>query len=182
MSDQNDDLIFEPDEESGADAPALLAKLKKTKQELAAANKEKEEYLTGWQRSKADYVNAKKRADETIANLKDDVIARFASELIPVIDSFDQALAQDGGHPEWAKGFENVRSQLLSALKAEGIEQFSGDGEQFDPGLHEAVEVVAAKDDTEDNRVLAVLQKGYRIGERIIRPARVRLGHLNSDT
>ncbi len=180
MSDSTDDtydVTFEPDEESGTDAPALAAKLKKVKADLARANKEKEEYLTGWQRAKADYVNAKKRADDDRAGLKEELIARFALELIPVIDSFDQALSHEGGNADWLKGFENVRLQLLAALKRGGVEQFGESGEQFDPELHEAVEVVAAKDSSEDNRVLTVLQKGYRIGERIIRPVRIRLGH-----
>ncbi len=178
MSDSTDDVVFEPDTEETGDAAALAVKLKKVKADLAAATKEKEEYLIGWQRSKADYVNARKRGEDDLKSLKNNVIGRFAEELIPIVDSFDQALSQEGGHPEWAKGFENVRSQLLNALKAEGIEQFSPNGEAFNPSLHEAVEVVAAQSEKDDNRVLAVLQKGYILGERVLRPARVRIGHI----
>ena len=177
-----DDVVIEPeaDEEGGSNAEALQKKLKKAKEELAKANAEKAEYLEGWQRAKADYVNAKKRAEDERRDLH-----RFASEalvvsLLPVLDSFDHALAAADGDEAWLEGLRNTHAQLMQALAQNGVEAFDPKGETFDPILHEPVETLAVSKPEEDNIVTKVHQKGYTLHGKVIRPARVAIGHYQS--
>jgi molecular chaperone GrpE len=180
MSD--DDVIFEPEEDSNEGAPAelLRKKLKKAKEELEKANREKGEYLEGWQRAKADYVNAKKRAEEARENT-----ARYAAEglivsLLPVLDSFDHALAAAEGDEAWLLGIKNTHAQLMKALRENGVESFDPKGEKLDPLFHEPVETLAVSDAEEDNTILKVHQKGYSLRGKVIRPARVAVGHFTN--
>jgi molecular chaperone GrpE len=168
------ELDFEPEEELG-DLAAANAKLKKLKAELTAVKKERQEYLDGWQRAKADAINAKKEAaaesQRMVLKMKEGIM----EELVPALDSFDMAAgspaweAVDAG---WRSGIEHIRNQLLDVLSRNGIERFGKIGEQFSPHLHDAVE---ERDDMpgEPGSILRVLRYGYKAGERVLRPAQV---------
>ncbi|MBV9349594.1 MAG: nucleotide exchange factor GrpE, partial [Patescibacteria group bacterium] len=174
-----DDVIFEPEteEEGGTTAEALKKKLAKTKEELAQANREKQQYLEGWQRAKADYVNAKKRSEEERVSQALYAAEKLLISLLPVLDSFDHALASAEGDEPWLAGIQNTHAQLLSALATNGVESFSPLGEIFDPVREEAVETLAVRSPEEDNTVTKVHQKGYVLRGKVIRPARVAIGH-----
>jgi molecular chaperone GrpE len=177
MSDTDDVIFDEEDGEGNTKSPAQ--QLKDFREKLKALQKEKEEYLDGWQRAKADAVNIRKQSEQdrtqAYSRAKEDLI----ESLLPVLDSLDQALAVSGGEADtWKQGLEQIRSQFLSILTNHDVVAFSPEGEEFSPMEHEPMGVVAVKDESEDNVVLTVLQKGYRIGQKVIRPARVQIGRL----
>lgn len=168
------DVNFEPEEELG-DLGAVQAKLKKLKDELVKVKAERQEYLDGWQRCKADSVNARKdsvsAAERAGARAKEALV----EDIIPALDGFDMAAGSpswesvDAG---WRSGIDQIRNQLLDVLSRNGVERFGKIGEPFDHALHEAVQEV---DDMPgaSNTVVRVLRFGYRMNGRIIRPAQV---------
>ncbi len=174
-----DDVVFESEDGAGNTATPE-EKLKELREKLKKTQKERDEYLDGWQRAKADYVNAKKRAEDDRQSA-----ALYASEelvlsLLPVLDSFDHALAAAEGDEPWLEGVKNTHAQFLKALAQNGVEAFDPEGEKFDPVLHEPVETLAAKTPEEDNTVKKVHQKGYTLRGKVIRPARVAIGHYQN--
>lgn len=171
---EQDDINFEPDEELG-DVAGAQGKIQKLREELKEAQKKRDEYLDGWQRCKADAVNARRdtlaEADKRGARHKEVLI----EEIIPVLDSFDMA----AGSESWTEvsdgfrmGMENVRNQLLEVLSRHGVERFGRVGESFDPRMHEAVQEVADVAG-EQHSIIKILRYGYRAGERVLRPAQV---------
>ena len=164
---------FEPEEELG-DLGAAKAKLKKLKDELEKVKKEKAEYLDGWQRCKADAVNSKQESARNATRTAEMLREALVHDLIPVLDSFDIAT----GSEAWAEvsdGFrsrmEQVRNQLLGVLESHGIKRFGKVGEQFDAQLHEVLQEMDGPG--ESHSVLKMLRYGYKVGERVLRPAHV---------
>jgi molecular chaperone GrpE len=140
--------------------------------ELVAVAAQRDDYLALAQRTQADFENYRKRvARESIAAQERGTI-KLAQELLPALDNLDRALAEAGGEDGLREGVRLVRSELHAALARVGIECFSPQGEAFDPSEHEAMAqqpVEGAKSGT----VVEVFQPGYRLGDTIIRPARV---------
>ncbi len=168
------EISFEPEEELG-DIAATQAKLKKLKDELAKVKQERQEYLDGWQRCKADSINAKKdveiRASRTAELLREALV----HDIIPALDSFDMAAGSEAwGEVSngWKNGMELVRDQLIDALRRHGVDRFGKVGDTFDHALYEAVE---ERDDIagEAGTVARILRYGYKSEERILRPAQV---------
>jgi len=158
--DQSDDIVVE--ELSGEQS------LKKLRDRLKKCVEEKQSYLDGWQRSKADFINYRKGEEDRKL-----LTSRFANEsfiesLLPVLDSFTHA--KEGG--SFDEGMERIFQQMMSILKKNGVQIIDPENEDFNPNYHEAVEMVPG----EDGKVVEVLQKGYSLNEKIIRPARVRVG------
>lgn len=171
---EHEDIDFEPEDELGS-VGALKAKLQKLRDELEETKKERGEYLDGWQRAKADVVNIRREA--TQSSQRAAALAREALviELIPALDSFDMAMNAGGWKdvdPAWRSGVEGIYGQISSALQASGVESFGKKGEPFDAMRHEAIQEVEGKN---PGTVAAVLRRGYKIGERILRPAHVAL-------
>lgn len=180
MEDVAPDIILEPLDERQAveedigDIDILRSKLKKIKSELDACRKERSEYLDGWQRCKADSINA--RRDAITEGLRTSNKARdaLAEAILPALDSFDMAISGKGWldmNASWRAGMENVRSQLANALANVGFESFGAAGEDFDSKLHEAMQEIAGEG--KPGTIARVLRKGYRISERVVRPAQV---------
>lgn len=168
------DIDFEPEDELG-ETGAAKAKMRKLREELAAAKKERDEYLDGWQRCKADTVNAKKEAQEALVRARAFGKESFIEELIPALDSFDMAMqgeAWDTVDPVWRSGVEGIHAQLLSVLETHGISTFGKPGEVFDANLHEALQEAEGEAGT----IVRVIRRGYRSPERILRPAQVVVG------
>lgn len=172
--DIRDDVDFEPNDELG-DMGAAQAKLKKLRTELKEAQAKRDEYLAGWQRCKADTVNARKealaQAERAVAREKES----FIEDLLPVLDSFDMASSSHAWmnvDPEWRSGIGHIQNQLLDVLDRHGVKRFGKTGDKFDPREHDAAQEVE-DGDGESQTILKVLRHGYRSGERIIRPAHV---------
>ncbi len=146
--------------------------IKKVRNDLASCRKEKAEYLDGWQRAKADYVNALKRFEEERKIIANAGVTRSVIALLPAMDSLERAKE----HGEIPEDFAGIVKQLETGFASLDLKELGSEGEIFDPSLHDAVgqDIVESKD--EDNKITAVLEKGWRIGESVIRPAKVRVG------
>jgi molecular chaperone GrpE len=175
MNDE-DDVVFEDSDEEGV-AKGATDKLKKLREKLAQVEKEKQEYLVGWQRARADYANLQKTTEEDKKRLKGLFKESFIAELIPVVDSFLMAMgnkeAWEKVDPNWRMGVEYIFNQLMGVLESHDLKLFGEVGEMFDPVKHEAVQEEETDDASRDHRIAKVIQKGFQLGESIIRPARV---------
>lgn len=144
---------------------------------LARCMSERQEYLQGWQRSKADFINYKNEEGRRLEDTARFVIRSFISDILPVLDSFELALQQMGGEQEGsqgAKGILLIRSQLLDTLKKRGVEIIGVQrGDPFNPELHEALG--ETESDLPEGTIAEEFQKGYKLQGKVVRPARVRL-------
>jgi molecular chaperone GrpE len=135
-----------------------------------------DEYLDLAQRTRAEFENYRKRAAREAAQAQERGAAKLALELLPAIDNLDRALAHAGeaanGDASFVSGIKHVRSDVLAALRRVGIEPYSPEGEPFDPTQHEAV-AQQPIEGAPPGTVVEVYQRGYRLGENILRPARV---------
>ena len=145
--------------------------IKKLKEKLKQAEQTAQEYLSGWQRAKADYINQEKETDRQkiawvkFANLE--LILNFLS----ILDSFDQSaenLTKDLKNDQWVKGVLKIKEQLESFLKSQGVEKIKTKGEKFNPEFHEVVE---KKGDHQE--IIKQVQAGYLMRDQVIRPAKV---------
>lgn len=183
--DSNDDITVERDgkEEDGVSEVELEeeesragSKLVKLKKELESVKKERQEYMDGWQRSKADYVNALKRFESEKDAAKDVGLAKAIKALLPAYDALERAKE----HGEVPEGFEGIAKQLEGAFAALGVVSLGAEGEPFDPARHEALGTDPTDDPEKDDQVTAVLEKGYTVGSTVLRPARVRVSHYEA--
>ncbi len=150
-----------------------VAKLKK---QLKECQKEKKEYLDGWQRLKADVANAKKEEGAKQKRAEERGVEKLLTELAPVLDSFDMAFrgeAWEKVDATWRAGIEYIHTHLEGALTNNGVSIFGAAGERFDPKLHEASSEKETDDKTKDHTLASVSRRGYKLGERVIRPAQV---------
>ena len=166
-----EDIEFIPDEEGISQE--LAGKIKKLREELKSCEAERKEYLEGWQRAKADYINFKKDEGKRFEDMARFVTASIVEEFLPVLDSFDLAL-QHGVPKEVEKGIMLIRSQFEDVLRKRGIGEIAvGAGDPFDPAKHESVGEL--KSEHPPGTIADVVQKGYVFRERVMRPVRVRL-------
>lgn len=130
------------------------------------------EHHDAWLRAKAETENLRRRAQEDIAKAHKYAAEKFAAEMLPVRDSLEAALATENATVENLKsGVELTLKQLSAAFEKSGLAEINPVGEKFDPHHHQAISTL--EDEGEANRVLNVLQKGYRLNDRVIRPALV---------
>jgi molecular chaperone GrpE len=141
--------------------------------ELVKTAKQRDDYLALAQRTQADFENYRKRVARDAATARDRGVGSLAKELLPALDSLDRALDAAADDDPLLQGVRLVRSELKGALARAGIESFCPLGEQFDPSVHEAVATAQAPDGQASGTVVEVYQDGYRLGEGILRPARV---------
>lgn len=147
-------------------------KVKKIKDELKSCHKERAEYLAGWQRAKADYINLQREHEQKIADYFKFANEGLILELLPILDSFEAAIKNS---PEDKKeGILQLYNQLLSILKNNGLEQIKTLNEKFNPELHEVVETI--KSDKGEGIVIEEVQKGYKLHGKIIRASKVKIG------
>lgn len=158
---ERDELIEEfVDEDEVEAGPAALKKLR---EKLNKAIAEKQEYLDGWQRSRADFANFKREEASLSADKEARIISDLIEVLIPALDTLELMQKHDA-----SENNRMLEKQFLDSLAKLGVKKFGSVGEQFDPYKHEAL---AQKGDT--NTVESVERSGYSIGEKIIRPAQV---------
>ncbi len=179
-----EELRFEPEIADSEEYPNknkdvvadLRAKLKK-------AVEEKQEYLLGWQKAKANYINSRKQDEEDNRTMVKYAESALLAELVPVLDSFDMAFANEtevAKLPEqWKKGITQIRTQLAGILAAHNLEVIDPAGKEFDPREAEAVGMVPVTSEKDDHRVISVFQKGYKLHGRVLRPAKVQVGKFS---
>lgn len=143
--------------------PEEQVDIKDLQGKLALAEKERDEYLAGWKRAKADLANFKRETTEVIGALADTVRAEFVKLLLPVLDAFDESARNN------VEGLKNIFDLLVGILKKEGLEVIvASAGDEFNPEIHEAV-------DGKGGVIEEVLQKGYKFKEQVIRPTKVKV-------
>jgi molecular chaperone GrpE len=125
-------------------------------------------------RMQAEFDNARKRAAKEQQDFRDYALVDTIKSIIPVLDSFDRALRTSPEKSEFHSGMELIHKQLVDALSKLGVKPISAKGEQFDPRYHEAIEMVDTED-VDDHKVLEELQRGYRLKDRLLRPAMVKV-------
>jgi len=149
----------------------------KKKDELEECQKQKEEYLAGWQRARADFLNYKKTEMERISEFLKYGGEELALKILPILDNFEAAervipgnLKEDGN----VKGLLMIKAQIQDFLKGQGLEEIKSVGENFDPNFHEVVGQVEEKN-KESGLIVEEIQKGYKINGRLLRPAKVKV-------
>jgi molecular chaperone GrpE len=145
--------------------------------QIEEARSKEKEYIDSWQRERADFMNFKKRVERerelAHANASADVVLKY----LVLQDDLERALKSrpsESESPAWVEGIEFIYRKLVSLLEKEGIKQIVPEREMFDPTQHEAV-VQEDNPDYESGQIIEVISPGYQMGDRIIRPARVRV-------
>lgn len=168
---QEQETSAEEGAEAG-EAPAELTAEEALEAELEKARAEAVENWDLYLRARAEMENVQRRAEREQAQALRFGPERLCRELIPALDSLDLALATAEGEAPMREGVEMTRKQLLQALEAVGVEVLDPQGQPFDPALHEAMTMLPSQEVAPD-AVLEVVQKGYRLHDRLLRPARV---------
>jgi molecular chaperone GrpE len=144
------------------------------KNQLAEAESKVSEYKDGWARSQAEFQNYKKRIERdnelTYASMKGDIVKK----VLPVLDDLERALQNRLADDAWANGIELIARKLQNILESEGVKRIEAKGTAFDPNFHEAI-THEPSDEAGSGYVIDVVQNGYMLGERVIRPALVRV-------
>ena len=192
-TDPGDDVVFEDNTEvTGSDHQK---KVKQLKERLKEAEEKAGKYLDAWQRDKAEFINVRKRDEQAQGEFLKFANEKLILEIITVLDHFDNALkhldglnrsegavartSQSGVLGETKNGVEQIRNQFISVLEKNGVTKFSPLGEVFDPARAEAIAMVAVENSNDDHTVMEVIQAGYELNGRVIRPAIVKVGEKN---
>ncbi len=172
-----------PDTQADAAAP-VAAEAAAPVFELDKVRAERDEYLAGWQRAKADFANAKKRMDESLIEYRKLATEGLVEELIPVLQSFEMAFANkeawEKADKNWRAGVEHIHTQLRSVLEQNGLTEVNPLGQAFDPNRDEAIEFVPVDDASQANKVISVISKGYGLNGKTIRAPKVRVGEAKA--
>ena len=144
---------------------------------ITQADKKSKEHFEGWQRERADFLNYRKRIERENTQLHQNLTGQIIKKYLVILDDLDRALKarpSQGEGAVWADGIELIFRKLNSILDAEGVKIIPADGAMFDPSLHEAISNEDSPDH-ESGQVIEVVQKGYTINDRVLRPALVRV-------
>ena len=151
--------------------------IKDLSKELKECQKIKKEYLAGWQRTQADFLNYKNKETDRNKGLAEYITENLILKILPIFDSFDRAereITEEIKNKEIIQGFFQIKKQFQDFLKSQGVEEIKAKGKIFDPNFHEAIELVEAKG-KESGIVAKQVQKGYKLYGRVIRPAKVKV-------
>ena len=152
-----------------------MSKQKTIEQKLKECQKLKDEYLAGWKRTQADFINYKKGETERNKELKEFSNEELVLKMLPILDNLyiaENNISKEMKKDQWVKGLLQIKSQMLDFLKSEGVKEIKSIGEKFNPQFHEAVEVVEGK---QPDIVIEEIRKGYILNGRIVRPAQVKI-------
>ncbi|WP_298400600.1 nucleotide exchange factor GrpE [uncultured Chloroflexus sp.] len=160
--------------ETPDDPAAVIADLQNR---LAQAEAQAAEYKDQWMRAVADYRNFKRRTDTERAELIRNAGAALILKLLPVLDDFERAIANippEIASTPWWQGTQLIAQKLRTILESEGVKPIEALGQDFDPNLHEAV--IYEEAEGQEGKVIAELQRGYLLHDRVIRPSMVKVG------
>ncbi|QQR65178.1 nucleotide exchange factor GrpE [Candidatus Kaiserbacteria bacterium] len=170
---QDSEMDLEDEEEQLSD------KLNNLRRKLAVCEAEKQKHLEELQRTRADFLNSRRRLEEQVVRDKERATDKILVELLILADSFDIAMNDKewaSVDAKWRSGVEAIQATLASLLRQYQVASQDPVGSSFNPEEHEAVLNTPVTDETQIDTVIAVLQKGYKRGDHIIRPARVVVG------
>ncbi len=174
---ENDDIVISTDEvdkevEIDEEYTHAESKILKIRKELKRCHSEKKEYLDGWQRAKADYVNVLRRLEEDKQKANILGIIRAVKTLLPVLDSLERARNAN----EIQKGFDAIEKQIIKSFAVLGVLEIPTKiGEAFNPSYHETLGQAKTDDVSKDETISSVLEKGWQINDIVIRPTKVRI-------
>jgi molecular chaperone GrpE len=157
------------------ETPAISAEtLESLQKQLAEAEAKKQEYLDALQRERADFTNFRRRMEAEKAQSWSLASGETFKKVLPVLDDLERALSNRVAGDAWADGVEMIYRKFKSILEKEGITPIEALGQPFDPNLHEAI-MQEESEGHESGTVIAILQQGYLHGERVLRPAMVKV-------
>lgn len=173
MQELDKNITIEPSTETTPEMPeAAIESTPSLEEMIRQAELKAEEHHDAWLRAKAETENVRRRAQEDIAKASKYAVERFAGELLAVKDSLEAALAAESPSVESMKsGTELTLKQLVAAFEKSSLTEINPVGEKFDPHFHQAISMLESE--LEANTVVTVLQKGYRLADRVLRPALV---------
>jgi molecular chaperone GrpE len=161
-------------ESKSSEVEQLSAELASLKKQLSEAESRTSDYKDSWLRAQADFQNYKKRLERDnemmYLSMKGDIIKK----VLPALDDLERALQNRRPEDPWADGIELIARKLQNMLESEGVKKIEALGKEFDPNFHEAISHEPA-DGVKSGHVIGVAQNGYMLGERVIRPALVRV-------
>jgi molecular chaperone GrpE len=177
-SEEADDVVFDDNiDEDGNKDPAML--VKKLREKIKKLEEKNQEYLTGWQKERADGINLCKRLEEEKKEFAKFAKEDIATELMSVLDSFESAFknkeAWEKVDKNWRQGIEYIHSQLINVLSNHGVSVINPLGEKFDPQRDEAVENVPVEKEEDDGKIVEVISIGYKLHNKIIRAPKVKV-------
>ena len=162
----------EPQNDGGAKEESTEAKEAKAEEKTAEKKEEDEDLNTRYMRLMADFQNFRRRTEKE----KSDIYAfgneKLVSDLLPVLDNMERALAAAPEGDKFAEGMELIYKQMVDVLKKNKVEEIEAEGKVFDPNLHNAV-MRQAKEGAESDTIITVLQKGYTLNGKVVRPSTV---------
>ena len=163
-----------PDEEMPEEMDQASAEMDALKRQVEEAEAKLAESVDGWQRSQAEFQNYKKRVERDNemmrANMKGDIVKK----ILPVLDDLERAMQNRPADEPWADGIELIVRKFQTILDGEGVKKIEAEGVEFNPNFHEAISNEPSEE-VESGHVIAVVQNGYMLGERVVRPALVRV-------
>jgi molecular chaperone GrpE len=173
----NGDAVGQPEAQPEAPAPAAENETVDLKKQLDDCRAESEQYLDQWRRSVAEFSNYRKRVERDQSEAKKYYNADLLTRLMPMLDDLDTAFANLpetlDGEP-WIEGLRLIHRKLHSIFAQEGLQEIETVGQPFNPTLHEAI-THEPSETTEEGRIISELRKGYRLNDRVLRPAQVRV-------
>ena len=177
----DEDFVFEADLDVGSNKGTdSETKVQELKQKLKDCQAVKQEYLDGWQRSQADYINLKQEGDRQRVKQRELGKASLLEDLIPLADSFELAMGNEAAWQavptNWRLGVEYIYRELQSILSKNRVSEIFPLNQRFNPEEHESIATVEVDECTADDLVIAVVKKGYKLGSTILRPAQVKVG------
>ncbi len=158
-------------------AEEILGEVAQLREQVVELTAQSNEYLDGWQRARADFANYKKRIEREQAETYRMAAASVLKRFLEVLDDLDLALAnkpEQSGAEDFSNGIELIRQKMLSIMENEGITRMDVDGMEFDPNLHEAISSEDSPDH-DSGKIIAVVKNGYMVGDKVLRPAVVRV-------
>lgn len=161
---------------------SLAETVKKLRAKLKEAEATKKEYMDGWQRAKADLLNGRKRDEEERRSFVKMANEQLIEDLLPTLESFGMAIGNKESwekvDPNWRVGVEYIFGQLSKALEENGLREINPIGQKFDPARDEAVSYEPVTDAKDDHKIVAVIQKGYDLNGKNLRPPKVKVGEF----
>lgn len=157
-----------------AEVALLQAELEARTAELEASRTEARENFERWARSQADFENFRRRSRQEREEMTRYAAEGLMKDLLPVLDNLERALDADAAAESWKQGVEMTVRQLLSVLQSHGLNAIEAQGQPFDPNVHEAVMQVDS-DEHEEGTVVGEVRRGYRLGDKVIRPSMVQV-------
>ena len=172
---KEEDIVFENEEQINF----VRKSDSKLKKEIKKLKKEKKEYLEGWQRARADLANLKKQHETEKKIFTTLGREAFLLDILPIIDNFEAAFsnkeAWEKVDKNWRIGVEYIYKQFIQKLEDNGVEKIGKIGEKFDEKIHSATENIVTNDKNKDHTVAEIVQSGYKLGEKIVREAKVKV-------